>query len=179
MKVLTLAAVLISLIMLQVVSAQETEKTEPATDPTVTQSTQQDNIFTYKPRWGVGLQTGLLSGIGLGVRYHPRGRFAAQFVGGGIKLKDNFNASFGLEGQFDLDVMDESRLYALLGFGFYTNGADDDSKLKDPLRIGVGVGYEWAISTKMVFYGSLNFTYYLDSGDFWPLPQVGIFYYFK
>lgn len=179
MKVLTLAAILFSAIMLQVVSAQETEKTEPAKDPTVIQSSPQENIFTYKPRWGVGLQAGLLSGIGLGVRYHPVGRFAAQLVGGGIKLKDNFNASFGLEGQFDLDVMDQSRLYAMLGFGYYTNGADDSTKLVDPLRIGAGIGYEWAISTKMVFYGSLNFTYFLDSGDFWPLPQLGIFYYFK
>lgn len=180
MKALVLAGFLILLLPYLPMFAQDTEKRDTGADPGIVRQTiSEENIFTYKPRWGVGMQAGLLSGIGLGVRFHPVSRFAAQLIGGGIKLGDRFYASVGAEGQFDLDVMSDSRLYALLGLGYYSNGGDDDKKLKDPFRLGLGIGYEWAISSKMVFYGSLDFTYFPDSGGFLPLPQVGIFYYFK
>jgi hypothetical protein len=141
-----------------------------------------DNIFTYRPRWGVGIQAGLLSGSGLGVRYHPLGRFAGQFVAGGFTASKKFIWSFGFEGQFDFDVMKQSRFYGLAGFGVYSTGTDDstsEAKLKAPVRLGLGIGYEWAMNNKMVFYIDLMFTYFAKESDFLPLPQIGMFYYFR
>jgi hypothetical protein len=177
MKTYAIAAILLSVILVHTSFAQGSGET--ATQVEMKAKPASDNIFTYKPRWGVGVHAGLLSGIGLGVRFHPVGRLSAQLVGGGIKIDENFYASIGTEGQFDLDVMEGSRLYALLGFGWYQDTKDDDAEGDNPLRLGAGIGYEWAVSSKMVFLGSLNFTYFLKSGDFWPMPQIGIFYYFK
>jgi len=177
MKALALAAMLACVVLVQPCTAQDTEKKEAVVEFKSVPA--QENIFTYKPRWGVGIHGGLLSGIGLGVRFHPDSRFSAQLVGGGIKLEEDFYATLGAEGQFDLDVMDASRLYALLGLGWYQDGKDDDEEGDNTVRIGAGIGYEWAVSSKMVFLGSLNFTYFTKTGVFWPLPQFGLFYYFK
>jgi hypothetical protein len=177
MKAIPLLALLMCAMLFQPLLAQDTEKKDAGTEVKAAQTI--DNIFTYKPRWGVGVHGGLLSGMGLGVRFHPQSRFSAQLVGGGIKIEDDLLATIGAEGQFDLDVMAASRLYALVGLGWYQDKRGDDEWGDNRWRIGAGIGYEWAISSKMVFLTSLNFTYFTNDGSFWPLPQAGIFYYFK
>ena len=136
------------------------------------------NIYEEREAlWGIGLNAGLLSGMGVGIRFHPKGRFAAQIVGGGIKLSTVLY-SFGAEGQFDFDFLEKSRLYGYAGLGYYSNGKSGDDKLKGPFRAGLGVAYEWIIARSMVFNVNLGFTYF-SNGGFLPLPQVGLFYYFK
>ncbi len=148
------------------------------------------NIFQNQTVWGVGLQAGLCTGMGIGVRYHPAGRFGTQLVGGPLALSDKTMYSVGAEGQFDFDARGLSRFYGYLGFGYYENGAVDDEKttdkdereedkLKSPFRIGLGVAYEWPVSSKMVFNVNAAFTWFTGDGTILPLPQVSLFYYFK
>ena len=147
------------------------------------------NIFEQHDVWGVGAHVGLLSGMGLGVRYHPQGRIGFQLAGGVISLGDETPFSIGGEFQFDFDAEGRSRFYGLAGVGYYDNGAVDDEntpekdeleedKLDAPLRIGIGVAYEWDLSAKLVFNANLAFTYFTD-GIILPLPQFAIVYYFN
>ena len=142
------------------------------------------NIFETETVYGVGLYGGLLSGTGVGFRYHPAGRFGYQIVAGILSLGDATPFDVGVEAQFDFDARGLSRFYAYIGAGYYDNGETDDpntseaEKLEAPLRIGIGIAYEWPISSKMVFNISGAFTYFTD-GTILPLPQAGIFYYFN
>lgn len=136
------------------------------------------NPFLTADMWAVGLQAGLISGSGLGVRFHPVGRFGAQLVGGGIKLGDLTTYAFGVEGQFDFDVMGRSRFYGYVGTGLYYVKDKDEKKLDGPWRLGLGVAYEWSISRKLIFNASGAITYFSD-GTVLPTPQLGLWYYFN
>jgi hypothetical protein len=152
------------------------------------------NVFEQETIWGVGLQAGLLSGSGLGVRYHPAGRFGFQLVGGYITLPSGLFTteksapfSIGAEGQFDFDARGLSRFYGYIGLGYYSlNKEDDEGTAEDesaddlagPFRLGLGIAYEWPLSSKIIFNANIGFTYFSD-GAFWPAPQFGLFYYFN
>jgi hypothetical protein len=127
--------------------------------------------------------------FGVGIRFHPIGRFGGQLAGGAI-AGEKTTASVGLEGQFDLDTRNRSRFFAFAGFGYYTNGEDEltvadgtweagkeDPRLTSPFRAGLGLGYEWDISNTLIFTANIAFTYFSE-GTFLPLPQVGLYYLF-
>ncbi|MDT8325258.1 MAG: hypothetical protein RRA94_14190 [Bacteroidota bacterium] len=145
--------------------------------------------FMKKAHWGVGAQAGLMSGMGVGVRFHPQGRFGVQLAGGAIAGEKTV-ASVGFEGQFDLDWRNRSRFFVFAGMGYYTNGEDEltvadgtweegkeDPRLVSPFRAGLGLGYEWDISNTLIFTANIAFTYFSE-GTFLPLPQVGLYYMF-
>lgn len=146
--------------------------------------------YMQKARWGVGAQAGLMSGMGVGVRFHPQGRFQVQIAGGAISGGEGLAAAVGIEGQLDFDWRDRSRFYGFVGMGYYTNGEDEltiedgtwapgkeDPRLDSPFRAGVGLGYEWDISNTLIFSASVAFTYFSE-GTFLPLPQIGVYYLF-
>ena len=146
--------------------------------------------YMQKAHWGVGAQAGLLSGMGVGVRYHPLGRFQVQLAGGAISGGEGLAAAVGIEGQLDFDWRDRSRFYGFVGMGYYTNGEEEltvaagtwepgkeDPRLDSPFRAGVGLGYEWDISHTLIFSASVAFTYFSE-GTFLPLPQAGVYYLF-
>lgn len=148
------------------------------------------DYYTEKTRVGVGAQAGLMSGMGLGVRVHPAGRFSVQLAGGALSGGESVMASVGAEGQYDFDWRERSRFYGFVGLGFYTNGEEEltesagtwaigkeDPRLKSPFRAGVGIGYEWDISNVLIFSASVAFTYFSE-GQFLPLPQLGLYYMF-
>ncbi len=150
-----------------------------------TMQQQEEDIFKTKTLWGVGGYGGLLSGIGLSVRFHPAGRFCVQLTGGAMKFNElMYNA--GLEAQFDFDSKGRSRFYGYLGGGYYNivrefdkNGTKEkENRLAAPARLGLGIAYEWAISEKLVFNLNAAFTYFTD-GTILPLPQIGFYYYFN
>ncbi len=149
-----------------------------------------NDYYMSSARWGVGAQAGLMSGMGVGVRYHPRGRFGLQLAGGGISGGEGLAATVGIEGQFDFDWRDRSRFFGFVGMGYYTNGEEEltvadgtwepgkeDPRLESPFRAGVGLGYEWDISNALIFTANVAFTYF-SSGSFLPLPQIGLYYLF-
>ncbi len=142
---------------------------------------QEINVFAEGERWGVGLQAGLLSGYGVGVRFHPQGRWGGQIAGVAFKASDNLISSIGAEVQFDLDVMNWARFYTYAAAGYYSNGKDD-KPLKAPFRAGLGIAYEWVLSGKLIINVSLAFTYFNvhnADDDILPLPQAGFYYYFQ
>lgn len=154
-----------------------------------TQSTAQiashEDYYLTKTHFGVGLQAGLLSGMGLSVRFHPHARYGFELSGGAFKGGDNLLASIGAEAQYDFDWKEKNRFYGFVGFGYYQNGeedknplSDDDDKLKGPVRAGFGVGYDWEFSTTLILSAELGLTWFSD-GPFLPLPQVGISYLFN
>jgi len=162
--------------VLMITNTLSFSQTETTKDSTAQQRT---NVFGEKARWGVGLHAGLLSGWGLGVRYHPIGRMSLQAVGFAWKTSDYLISSFGVEGQFDLDIMDWSRFYTYVGTGFYSNGKSNGDELKSPFRVGAGIAYEWGITGKLVLNLNLGFTYFARSSEFWPSPQSALVYYFR
>ncbi|MBL0173856.1 MAG: hypothetical protein IPP94_01075 [Ignavibacteria bacterium] len=148
------------------------------TTPLASAPEDEANPFLSNDLWAVGIQAGVLSGYGLGVRFHPIGRFGGQLVGGGIKAGDVKTYSFGIEGQFDFDVMGRSRFYGYLGTGYYSYKGKDSVDLNGPWRLGIGVAYEWSVSKKLIFNASGAITYFSD-GTVLPLPQIGLWYYFN
>ena len=147
-----------------------------------------NDYYMSSARWGVGAQAGLMSGMGVGVRYHPRGRFGLQIAGGGISGGEGLAAAVGIEGQFDFDWRERSRFFGFIGMGYYTNGEEEltfeewqqgkeDPRLESPFRAGLGLGYEWDISRMLIFTANIVFTYF-SSGSFLPLPQIGLYYLF-
>jgi hypothetical protein len=140
----------------------------------------EESLLLVRPRWAVGAQVGLASGIGIGVRYHSDSRFSLQGVVGGFKVGDTQAASLGMEVQFDFDVMPASRFYGICGGSYNSYKTNPPEQLlKDRLRFGAGAGYEFSMSEKLVFTGSLIITYYTKSNDLFPIPQIGMFYNFR
>lgn len=144
-----------------------------------------EDYYLTKTHWGIGVQAGLMSGMGVNVRFHPHARYGLEVTGGAFKGGDNLLASFGAEGQYDFDWNERNRLYGFIGFGYYSNGesdlnpiSEDDDKLKSPVRAGIGAGYDWDISKTLIFTIELGLTWFSE-GQFLPLPQVGISYLFN
>ncbi|NOY05148.1 MAG: hypothetical protein GXO82_00700 [Chlorobi bacterium] len=160
---------------------QETQKTPEENTQEIIDVTKQKSVFNTTDVWGIGLNTGLLSGIGLSTRFHPRGRFCFQLTGGYLGLEDQALWAVGGEGQFDFDATVRSRFYGYLGLGLYYQDKPEESKnkLKAPFRMGIGIAYEWSISPKLIFNANVAFTYFVASSEVLPLPQLGLYYYFN
>ncbi len=164
-----------------------TAQQQTVTPTTVVVQPTEEDIFLTQDMWGVGVYGGLLSGIGLSGRYHPKGRVGIQLTAGAMKFSE-LAYDVGAEGQFDFDSKGRSRFYGYLGLGFYyvekttkdaaTGTEKKENKLDGPLRLGLGVAYEWAVSPKLIFNLNAAFTYFTD-GTILPLPQAGLIYYFK
>lgn len=142
------------------------------------QLTEHEDYYLTKSHWGVGLQAGLLSGMGISVRFHPHERYGFEFNAGAWKGSDNLLASFGAEAQYDFDWSGRSRFYGFVGMGYYQNGKDDPDDLEGPFRAGFGAGYDWDISSAVILSVELGVTWFTD-GPILPLPQVGISYLFN
>ncbi|GEM_PF-648234 len=160
---------------------QENQKTPEENTKQVIDVSKEKSVFNTTDVWGIGLNAGLLSGIGLSGRFHPQGRFCFQLTGGYLGLEDQALWSVGGEGQFDFDATVRSRFYGYLGLGLYYQDESDQkqNKLKAPFRLGIGVAYEWSISPKLIFNANMAFTFFVGSSEVLPLPQVGLYYYFN
>jgi hypothetical protein len=132
-----------------------------------------DHVF------GLGLSVNLATGSGFAFKHHlPNIPFAYQITGYG--WKSGFTAwSIGAEVQYDLFVQPEGRLYAVAGASRYWYSSEDGgSTLNDPNRLGIGVGFELALTDKFGVALSLMLTSFQPSGDLLPLPGAGAFIYF-
>lgn len=134
--------------------------------------------------FAVGLQAGLLSGAGLVGRVHLPNRMGAQLAFGIISLGDNTYWDVGGEFQYSFSSGSTDHLYGLAGLGYYYSSTSDTTsgnELERPFRIGFGVGYEWFVSSNLVFNINLPITFFLggDKAQILPLPQVGLLYYFQ
>lgn len=126
--------------------------------------------------FGLGVGVGLLSGAGLSFRHHLPERLSYQITGGIVKIENDLSYDIGLELQFDL-VNAQTRLYALVGAGYYYSGTSSRNDMKAPFRLGAGAGVEWNVSGGFHFTLAGALTYF-SNGDILPLPQCGLHFYF-
>lgn len=169
----------------------------------ITQQPAQDNeiksareAFKGDTYFGIGLQTGLSTGMGVAVAAAFPDRIGAELTIGYLGFGDVTLFSMGAEGQYYLDDAGNSRLYALLGGGYYyavtdTAQVDDNGKKKEVTneanggpgagRIALGIGYEWAISRKMSLSLEIPVTLFLGGPrtNVYPFPQIALLYYFR
>jgi hypothetical protein len=132
-----------------------------------------ENIF------GVGLHGSLVSGLGLSFRQRFAGTAIAYQINGGIiKAGSSLYYDIGGELQFDLSGSEFDRIYVIAGGGYYYSG-NGKNDLSTPGRLGVGIGYEYAMTRQIGVSFGLLISGFLPNGDILPLPQIGIHYFFK
>jgi hypothetical protein len=128
--------------------------------------------------FGIGLNGGMVSGIGLSFRHHLPSRFSYQIVGGVIKTDEHLHYSVGTEAQFDFMYSDFTRVFAAGGAGYFYSGSSSSNDLESPFRMGLGVGVEHLFGENLALGGELLFTFFSD-GTILPLPQASMHYYFR
>lgn len=174
-KILVLAAA-VSGFTTHVLSAQNTMDTMK----TVGSDIKEDMYFA------VGVSAGLLSGAGLAARLSLPGGSAFQLAFlpvsvPGEKYTTHFN--IGVEGQYSFVQSNSGRLYGLVGMGYYGTWSDrpdlTGNVIESPFRMGIGVGNEFFVSPNFVFALSGAIAYFPRTSEFFPLPEIGLFYYFK
>jgi hypothetical protein len=126
--------------------------------------------------FGLGLWAGPATGLGLSFRHHLPSQLSYMVSGGIIKVDDRLSYDVGVEAQFDLARNTTSRFFVGGGFGNYYAGADSN-EMDAPIRAGLGVGAELAVTPGIHTSVELMFTYF-SSGQVLPLPQLGFHYYF-
>ncbi len=139
--------------------------------------------FYNNTYFAIGLHASLLSGAGLSGRVSfPKG-FALQATSFVISVGGITHFNVGGEGQYAFTQGDGGRLYGLVGGGYYLSVSDDTAKsgnrIKSPVHVGAGVGYEWFTSRNFALDISGAFTWFVAEGKVAPLPSLGFHYYFR
>ncbi|MGE3801646.1 MAG: hypothetical protein AB7H80_11550 [Candidatus Kapaibacterium sp.] len=139
--------------------------------------------FYNNTYFAIGLHASLLSGSGLAGRVSfPKG-FAVQTTAFIISLGGITHFNVGGEGQYAFTQGDGGRLYGLVGGGYYLSTSEDTAKsgnrIKSPVHLGLGVGYEWFTSRNFALDLSGAFTWFIAEKKVAPLPSFGFHYYFR
>jgi hypothetical protein len=154
--------------------------------PALTGQSSIGDDFKEYAYFAMGLNIGLLSGAGLAGRASFPGGFSVQLAFlpvsvPGEKYTTHFN--IGGEGQYSFSRSNTGRLYGLLGMGYYGTWSDradlKGNVIENPFRMGLGLGYEYFTTPNFVIALSAAITYFPTTGEFFPLPEFGMFYYFK
>ena len=130
-----------------------------------------ENVF------GLGLFGGPATGLGLSFRHHLPSSLSYQITGGIIKASGLLRYDIGGEIQVDLARSASNRYFLAGGVGYYYSGASGTNEMEAPVRIGLGVAGEFAMTSGLQTTGEILFTFFSD-GTVLPLPQVGFHYYF-
>lgn len=178
---------------LMIVAASSSARAQFSTTPTPvptppvpdTMSTVGDD-FNRNSYYAIGLNIGLLSGAGLAGRASFPNGLAAQLAFfvvtvPGEKYSTHFN--IGGELQYAFSRNRSGRVYGLFGVGYYDTGYQDTAfsgnAIANPIRLGLGLGYEYFTSPNFVISLSGAITYFPTTSEFFPLPEIGFFYYFR
>lgn len=182
MKILAFA--LLSTVLTTAVFAQTTDsipvRVPVTTAPTTTTVTPE--AMNSSEYFGVGIQAGFATGVGLSAGYSLPNRMAFHLnVGVLTPVADGRTwYSVGGEFQYKFDNSPNTRLYGLAGFGYY---ADEDSvrnRLAGPTRIGLGLGYEFFISRSGALSAEIPLTFFFgDKTSILPTLSLGYMYYFR
>ena len=154
----------------------------PDPSPAAEEGTVGDDFYnnTY---FAIGLNAGLVSGAGLSGRMSFPNGFSLQATTFIITLGDLLHFNIGAEGQYAFARGDDGRLFAVLGAGYYLTDDADSTKpgnrIANPFRAGLGIGYEWFTSRNFVLSLSGTITYFPTTSEFLPLPEFGMYYYFR
>lgn len=139
--------------------------------------------FYNNTYFAIGAHLSFLSGTGLSTRVTFPNRVAVQLSTFVIAVGGITHFNLGAEGQFAFTQGDGGRLFGLVGTGYYLSNSDEPAKpgnrIKSPLHLGAGIGYEWFLSRNASFDLALPFTWFVDEGRVFPLPSLSVHYYFK
>lgn len=142
--------------------------------------------FLRNSYYAVGANIGLLSGAGLAARASWPGGIAGQIAFFAMSVPgEKYGTHFNIGGelQYAFSRNNSGRLYSLLGMGYFDTSYQDTSysgnAIANPFRIGLGIGYEYFTSPNFVISISGAITLFPTTGEFFPVPQLGFFYYFK
>ncbi|MBI5473167.1 MAG: hypothetical protein HY961_12560 [Ignavibacteriae bacterium] len=128
--------------------------------------------------FGLGFFGGASGGLGLSFRHHLPSPFSYQITGGIIKVDGKLRSDIGFEAQYDLARGGGTRFFVVGGIAYYYSGGDNKNDMTSPTRAGLGLGGEWVMSGGLHFVAEGVFTFFSD-GNIFPLPQVGLYYYFN
>lgn len=131
--------------------------------------------------FGIGLGASLTSGMGVSFKHHLAGiPFAYQISGGFLQLGKSQVYSIGLELQYDINVKQNDRLFAVVGLGqYYRSDSTNTNTFDHPFRWGVGVGYELGVSRNINVSMNVMITGKHFGNSILPLPSVAFHYYFQ
>jgi hypothetical protein len=181
-----LCLVLIAMTSAPRLSAQFSTPPPPPPPAPDTMSTVGED-FLRNPYYAVGMNFGLLSGTGLAARASWPGGLAGQVAFFAVSVPgEKYSTHFNIGGelQYSFNRNRSGRLYSLLGVGYYDTGYQDTTygdgnAVANPFRIGLGIGYEYFTSPNFVISLSGAITFFPTTGEWFPIPEVGFFYYFK
>jgi hypothetical protein len=146
--------------------------------------------------YGLGLNFSLMSGIGISFKEHFAQSHWSYMLTGYANV-DNSGGSgatydYGAEIQYDIYLKQETRFYALAGASYFYQGEtvstpdpvanvkqSIQNSLAGPARLGIGAGFETALSSTICFYTNLTVTSFQPSGDLFIYPYGGFMFYFK
>jgi hypothetical protein len=151
--------------------------------PLATTDTTNHEDFYHRQSFGVGLNAGLVSGAGLAGRATFPGGFVTQAAFFVMTVGQWTHFNIGGEAQYSFIRKPDWRLYSLLGMGFYSSTTNDTTRpgnrIANPFRLGLGLGYEYFASDQFVISLSGALTYFPNTSEFLPTPEVGMFWYFQ
>jgi hypothetical protein len=133
--------------------------------------------------FAVGMHASLVSGAGLAGRVSlPKG-YTFQLASFVITAGDYTHFNVGAEAQYAFIRDMDGRFYSLFGMGFYTSSdkkqPERSNVIADPFRMELGLGYEYFTSRNFVISLSFGVQYFAATSKVYPLPQFGMFFYFR
>jgi hypothetical protein len=120
---------------------------------------------------GIGLNFGASSGSGLAVRWPALPQTMFTLTGAAWGKSGEIQWDAGLEAHYILRQAGRSRLFAGPSLAFYQLDGNKDWNL------GAGVGIEYLLWPRWAFKGDVSFTWMSGENSIYPLPQVGLIYY--
>ncbi len=139
------------------------------------------------PRWNepedpyvaaIGLAGGASSGAGLAVRWPGLSQTMLGVAGGVWSQDGDVDWNVGLEVNWILRQANRLRIFVGPSAAFFSDDNGDNTEEDVDLNIAVGVGIEYLMRPRFSVKFDVGFTYLGDDGDVFPLPQLGVFFYF-
>lgn len=147
----------------------------PENDKTLKITENETNRFNCGLK--VGIATG--SGVSLGIDRIAE-KWSADITVLPFKIDETSLYIFGTSVKYSLQDLGKYNLYlnAGLSYNYYSKDGSDNRRV-DPFRVGVGFGYMQFFSQNFAYDLQILGTYFANSGDFYPIPQLTIQYHFK
>lgn len=129
----------------------------------------------YDPMvFAFGLGAGFSSGTGLAVRWPALPQTMATVTGGAWGSSDELKWNLGGELHVVLRQAGRVRFFVGPSVAVYSDHEDGEENWNASL----GIGTEFLLRPRTALKLDLGFTYLGDGEEVYPLPQIGLYYYF-
>lgn len=124
----------------------------------------------------IGAVAGVATGAGVSYQEILPSAFGFRGTVLGWKIGDSSFVDVGAAGLRVLSDDGRRRIYLIGGASYWRWDDEDDEG--ESWSAGVGAGAEFPLSTRTVITLEGLFTYWDETGDFLPLPQIAVYYLF-